>query len=418
MPALLKGFIDRIFVSGFAFVETEGGTGYEPLLRGKTAQIITTMDTPKFVYHFIYHAPGHNALGVATLKFSGFKVKKPLRFGLVRYSDEDRRKKWIARAYQQGLELKGGVFSPFAKLRMEIIEWLKAIRFQFYPMTFIAYSVGALGMGGSINKLNFWLGYGFLFFTEVVTVFSNEYYDQRSDQRNEFYGPFNGGSRVLVNQEIGQKKMEKAILVATTLSFAFLVSLMLQPTLNGLAPVLSSLGLFFIATGYTVPPLKLSYKTFGELTVGFTHSFAVIALGYLYQGGSLGDNYPWLVGLPLFLSVLPSITLAAIPDYEADKIAQKKTIAVRLGARAAAGVALFFTIATAITAVLFDVLNIYPDVFRNILFGVIPHGILLSWMLIRYIRKYEKPGRIDLLIVAALTYLMWFAVVPLVNLLN
>src|SRR5688572_17021511 len=71
MPALLKGFIDRIFISGFAFNETEGGTGYEPLLRGKTAQIITTMDTPKFVYRFIYKSPGHHALGTATLKFSG-----------------------------------------------------------------------------------------------------------------------------------------------------------------------------------------------------------------------------------------------------------------------------------------------------------------------------------------------------------
>lgn len=50
MPALLKGFIDRVFISGFAFEETEAGTGYEPLLRGKTAEIFTTMDTPLLVY--------------------------------------------------------------------------------------------------------------------------------------------------------------------------------------------------------------------------------------------------------------------------------------------------------------------------------------------------------------------------------
>src|SRR5690606_13776954 len=59
-PALLKGFIDRVFTEGFAFSDTEGGTGYLPLLKGKTAEIITTMDTPKLVYQLIYRAPGHN----------------------------------------------------------------------------------------------------------------------------------------------------------------------------------------------------------------------------------------------------------------------------------------------------------------------------------------------------------------------
>lgn len=58
MPAMLKGFIDRVFTSGFAFDEIEGGTGYAPLLRGKTAQVITTMDTPVLVYKLVNRAPG------------------------------------------------------------------------------------------------------------------------------------------------------------------------------------------------------------------------------------------------------------------------------------------------------------------------------------------------------------------------
>src|SRR5688500_5896886 len=46
LPALLKGFIDRVFTEGFAFNNIEGGTGYAPLLSGRTAQLITTMDSP------------------------------------------------------------------------------------------------------------------------------------------------------------------------------------------------------------------------------------------------------------------------------------------------------------------------------------------------------------------------------------
>src|SRR5690349_16664012 len=62
MPAMLKGFLDRVLTPGFAFEEIEGGTGYAPLLRGRSAHIITTMDSPKWVYRLIYRSPGHNAM--------------------------------------------------------------------------------------------------------------------------------------------------------------------------------------------------------------------------------------------------------------------------------------------------------------------------------------------------------------------
>lgn len=420
MPALLKGFIDRIFISGFSFVETEGGTGYEPLLRGKTAQMITTMDTPKFVYHLFYHAPGHHALGTATLKFSGFKVKKPLRFGMVRYSNEEKRKTWLQKSYEHGIKLKAGVFSPTSLFLSKTVDWLKAFRLQFYPMTFIAYTVGAIGArvaGIGFSAKIFWMGYAWIFFAEVLTVFCNEYFDQYSDKQNDRYGPFNGGSRVLVNKEISPVEMRRGIFVTAVLSIGLLALLLIQPGLSSTSTILASIALLVVATGYTIPPLRLSYRGFGELTVGLTHSFVVVLCGYLYQGGSVSDSFPWLAALPLFLSVLPSITLAGIPDRDADEKAKKKTIAVSLGAKGAAGVAIFFTVAAALTLIGFTYFNILPGIFKNMLYGVIPHALLLVWLLIKYRRNYKTPGRIDLLIVTALTYLMWFALVPLINLL-
>jgi putative NADPH-quinone reductase/1,4-dihydroxy-2-naphthoate octaprenyltransferase len=420
MPALMKGFIDRVFISGFAFNETEGGTGYEPLLVGKTAQMITTMDTPKFVYHVFYKSPGHHALGTATLKFSGFKVKKPIRFGMVRYSNEEKRKQWIDKAYQQGLKLKNGVISPLGSFLSKTLEWVKAIRLQFYPMTFIAYTVGALGAklaGYGLNNNLFWLGYAWIFFAEVLTVFCNEYFDQHSDRNNHYYGPFNGGSRVLVTNGISNTEMRGGIIVSAFLAIGLMTALVIQSGLSQSSVVVSSVVLLVIATGYTVPPLRLSYRGLGELTVGITHSFAVILCGFLYQGGNFSASFPWLTGLPLFLSVLPSIILAGIPDSEADKKAGKNTIAVLLGGRRAAGLAIFFTIAAALTVTAFALLNLLPSVFKNILFGVLPHAALLTWMLTRYFYNYKSPGRIDGLIVVALTYLMWFALVPLLNLL-
>src|SRR5205085_4067832 len=138
MPALLKGFIDRVFTSGFSFEDTEAGTGYEPLLRGRTAEIFTTMDTPFLVYQLFYRAPGHNAMRRAILEFSGITVTKISSFGPVKSSDKNKRAAWLYKTRQQGASLKKGAFSLQKKIQLQCITWLKALRLQFYPMTFIA----------------------------------------------------------------------------------------------------------------------------------------------------------------------------------------------------------------------------------------------------------------------------------------
>ncbi len=45
MPALLKGFIDRLFLPGFAFKFREGSRFWDRLLSGRSAHLLVTMDT-------------------------------------------------------------------------------------------------------------------------------------------------------------------------------------------------------------------------------------------------------------------------------------------------------------------------------------------------------------------------------------
>jgi 1,4-dihydroxy-2-naphthoate octaprenyltransferase len=46
MPAVLKGFLDRVLIPGFAFADRDEGEGWEKLLSGRSAHLLTTMDLP------------------------------------------------------------------------------------------------------------------------------------------------------------------------------------------------------------------------------------------------------------------------------------------------------------------------------------------------------------------------------------
>jgi len=95
MPALMKGFFDRVFLPGFAFKYREDSAFWDKLLSGRTAQLIVTMDTPPWYYRWIYRRPGHNEMKRTILGFCGIKVIKITEFSIVRNSRSDTRNKWI-----------------------------------------------------------------------------------------------------------------------------------------------------------------------------------------------------------------------------------------------------------------------------------------------------------------------------------
>lgn len=101
-PALLKGFLDRVLLPGFAFKYRENSPWWDKLLKGKTARLIVTMDAPKWYYFLIYRSPGHNAMKRAVLEFCGIKPVKITSFSPIKSSDHKKRKQWIEAAEKLG----------------------------------------------------------------------------------------------------------------------------------------------------------------------------------------------------------------------------------------------------------------------------------------------------------------------------
>ncbi len=102
MPALLKGFVDRIFLPGFAFKYREGSHLWDRLLSGRSAHLLVTMDTPPWYFRWVYRMPGHNQMKRTILEFSGIKPVTVSSFGPVKDSKSEKREKWLAQAYSYG----------------------------------------------------------------------------------------------------------------------------------------------------------------------------------------------------------------------------------------------------------------------------------------------------------------------------
>jgi putative NADPH-quinone reductase/1,4-dihydroxy-2-naphthoate octaprenyltransferase len=415
MPALLKAFLDRALAPGFAFRES-ANPGYVPLLTGKTAELLTTMDTPRWVWRWIYGAPGDKAMARAILGFCGIEVARIARFGPVNRSTLGQRRDWLAAAEARGAALRAGPLPSARRAGRKLSSWLRALRLQFYPMTWLAYLIGALaaaGPSGGFDGAAFWRGLLCLFFIEVATVLANEHYDFESDRRNHNHGPFTGGSRVLVTGALSFAEVRGGIALA--LALALLSALwLLAATAASAAVVLPLLGMIAVlALGYTVPPLRLSYRGLGELDVGLTHSLGAILTGFVVQGGAWTAAEPWLLSLPLCLAVLPGITLSGVPDYDADRAVGKRTLVVRAGLRGAYAIAALCIVLAAAAALALQRGAAVGDLLAGIEYGVLPHAALLLWLLACQARRPPRAQRIDRLMVAALTYVLWFVAVPL-----
>lgn len=106
LPAISKGFIDRVFLPGVVFEPRPNSVFWDKLLVGKTAHIITTLDQPGWFYRLVYGRPSTNQLKKAVLEFCGVKPVRVTYIGIVKGSTSEVRAKWITKVERLGRSLK------------------------------------------------------------------------------------------------------------------------------------------------------------------------------------------------------------------------------------------------------------------------------------------------------------------------
>lgn len=103
VPALLKGFLDRTFLPGFAFKKHEGSlTRWDKLLKGRSAHIIATADQPAWFYRLRYNRPSHHMLKGLLFEFCGVRPVKSTFLGPLRLSSDAFRERGLEKVYALG----------------------------------------------------------------------------------------------------------------------------------------------------------------------------------------------------------------------------------------------------------------------------------------------------------------------------
>lgn len=99
-PAIVRALVDRLFLPGWAFRyeagASESGSLPTGLLAGRSARVVTTMDSPGWWYALGHHRAIHGSFVTGTLSFVGLAPIRTTTIHRVRALDANARARHVA----------------------------------------------------------------------------------------------------------------------------------------------------------------------------------------------------------------------------------------------------------------------------------------------------------------------------------
>lgn len=149
---------------------------------------------------------------------------------------------------------------------------------------------------------------------------------------DEDRSPFSGGKRVMVEGLLTRRQTWTVAAVGYAVGIGAGVAIALSR-----APAVLWIGMAGVACAwcYHAPPLKLAYRGLGEMAVAACYGPLIASGTFLVQRGAL-DLQVGVAAAPLGGLIAGFLLINELPDTSADRLAGKRTLAVRLGRRRAA----------------------------------------------------------------------------------
>lgn len=216
-----------------------------------------------------------------------------------------------------------------------LVAWLQASRLpsqSYIAVPLMAGQALAWHVTGSWSWAVFVLVQLYGVFDQLYIVYANDYADRDADPHNQWITPFSGGSRVLVEGKIAPQTLAKAAWLMVFGAMATTVALAVGWGRPWAVPV----GLFgvLLLWAYSYSPFKLSYRGGGELLQAVGVGGVLPLLAYYAQAGNW-QGFPWWLLVSFVALNLSNAITTALPDRLSDTAANKRTVPVWAGEKAA-----------------------------------------------------------------------------------
>jgi NAD(P)H dehydrogenase (quinone) len=106
MPAMTKGFVDKVIFPGVAYDYKPNGFMVKKWEKIKSVTLITTMNSPRLVYRLIFGNVIKRALFTGTFWKMGYKNRKWISLNMVKFVSAEKRKRWLLKIEQRFANLK------------------------------------------------------------------------------------------------------------------------------------------------------------------------------------------------------------------------------------------------------------------------------------------------------------------------
>ncbi len=182
--------------------------------------------------------------------------------------------------------------------------------------------------GAALDPLDVALAQAAVTATQWGVHYGNEAHDAEADRANAQRTFLAGGSGVIVagRATVAEALAASRALFGLALAAAAVAAWRVPATALVAGPMVA------LAWGYSAPPLRLSARGLGELAAGVVVACLVPALVAVPAGVPWRALWPLA---PLVLQVFALVTVLSFPDMSGDEATGKRTLAVRVGARAA-----------------------------------------------------------------------------------
>jgi 1,4-dihydroxy-2-naphthoate octaprenyltransferase len=212
-----------------------------------------------------------------------------------------------------------------------VLAFIKLGRPLFLGGGFVMYGLGAalaVYAGAHLDWVRYAWGQLAVTSIQLMTHYSNDYFDVAADRANKTPTRWSGGSRVLVDGTLPPAAALTAALVLTAVALVAVVHFATGPFPPAIVPHV--LLMLVLAWAYSAPPLRLCARGLGELTTAVVVTLLVPWLGFLLQAGRVGRMLPLAV-IPACVFQFAMLLAIEFPDAAGDAATGKRTLVVRLG---------------------------------------------------------------------------------------